>query len=165
MSILRGQFAVLLVIAVPEGRGADAIEASLAPVADRLGLTMVVRPLPPGPGARGGAVSASGQSERDAGAHGPDAGADGEVYAFSVHGADRPGIVHEAAEALAQVGGNIIDLSTRLVGSDDQPVYVLTLTVGFVPGTDAEAAATAVRQSVEAFGVQCHAHRVEFDVL
>jgi glycine cleavage system transcriptional repressor len=82
-----------------------------------------------------------------------------------VHGADRPGIVHQAAEALAQVGGNIIDLSTRLVGSDDQPVYVLTLTVGFVPGTDAEAAATAVRQSVEAFGVQCHAHRVEFDVL
>jgi glycine cleavage system transcriptional repressor len=166
MSILRGQFAVLLVIAVPEGGGADAIEASLAPVADRLGLTIVVRPLPPGPGARGGGDSASGQSNGEAGGAGADGpGTEGEVYAFSVHGADRPGIVHQAAEALAQVGGNIIDLSTRLVGSDDQPVYVLTLTVGFVPGTDAEAAATAVRQSVEAFGVQCHAHRVEFDVL
>ena len=163
MSILRGQFAVLLVIAVPEGGGADAIEAALAPVADRLGLTIVVRPLPPGSGARGGGDSASGQSNGEAGADGP--GADGEVYAFSVHGADRPGIVHRAAEALADAGGNIIDLSTRLVGSDDQPVYVLTLTVGFVPGTDADAAATAVRRSVEAFGVQCHAHRVEFDVL
>jgi hypothetical protein len=41
----------------------------------------------------------------------------------------------------------------------------LTLTVGFAPPTDAEAAATAVRRSVEAFGVQCHAHRVEIDVL
>ncbi|HWD52348.1 MAG TPA: ACT domain-containing protein [Acidimicrobiales bacterium] len=171
MSILRGQFAVLLVIAVPEGRGADAVEASLAPVADRLGLTIVVRPLPPGPGARGGGDSASdrsrgasgGEAGTEAGADGP--GVEGDVYAFSVHGADRPGIVHRAAEALAEAGGNIIDLSTRLVGSDDQPVYVLTLTVGFDPGTDADAAATAVRQSVEAFGVQCHAHRVEFDVL
>jgi len=152
MSILRGQFAVLLVIAVPDDRGADAIEAALAPVADRLGLTIVVRPLHHDAGAK------RGRAEAD-----PDT--DGEVYAFSVHGADRPGIVHRAAEALAGEGGNIIDLSTRLVGSDDQPVYVLTLTVGFAPGTDAEAATTTVRQSVEAFGVQCHAHRVEFDVL
>ena len=152
MSILRGQFAVLLVIAVPDESGAQAIEAALAPVADRLGLTIVVRPLVPTPGATGGVAEVG-------------ADVDSEVYAFSVHGADRPGIVHQAAEALAQVGGNIIDLSTRLVGSDDQPVYVLTLTVGFAPGTDAEVAAATVRQSVEAFGVQCHAHRVEIDVL
>ena len=51
MSILRGQFAVLLVIVVPEDPGAQAIEAALAPVADRLGLTIVARPLPPGTGA------------------------------------------------------------------------------------------------------------------
>jgi glycine cleavage system transcriptional repressor len=154
MSILRGHFAVLLVIAAPDGTGAEAIEAALAPVAERLGLMVVVRPLQ---------IEADGQGE---GHHSEaDAGPDGEVYAFSVHGADRPGIVHRAAEALAEAGGNIIDLSTRLVGSDDEPVYVLTLTVGFVPGTDAEAAAATIRRSVEAFGVQCHAHRVEIDVL
>ena len=49
MSILRGQFAVLLVILVPDESGAEAIEAGLAPVADRLGLTIVVRPLVPTP--------------------------------------------------------------------------------------------------------------------
>ncbi|HEY1990709.1 MAG TPA: ACT domain-containing protein [Acidimicrobiales bacterium] len=163
MSILRGQFAVLLVIAVPEERGARAIEAALAPVADRLGLTIVARPLVPGTGAGGEGDHRAGESQPET--QGTSDDADGEVYAFSVHGADRPGIVHRAAKALAQAGGNIIDLSTRLVGSDDQPVYVLTLTVGFGPGTDAEAAATAVRESVEAFGVQCHAHRVEIDVL
>ncbi|MGH9096024.1 MAG: glycine cleavage system protein R [Acidimicrobiales bacterium] len=160
MSILRGQFAVLLVIAVPEDRGAQAIEAALAPVADRLGLTIVARPLPSGTGA-----GDSGSDQVRGGTRGTAGDVDGEVYAFSVHGADRPGIVHRAAEALAQAGGNIIDLSTRLVGSAGQPVYVLTLTVGFGPGTDAEAAATAVGESVEAFGVQCHAHRVEIDVL
>ena len=154
MSILRGHFAVLLVIAVPGDTEAEAVEMALAPVADRLGLTIVVRPMSPGAGATGRAGDAE-----------ADADADGEVYAFSVHGADRPGIVHRAAEALAEAGGNIIDLSTRLVGSDDQPVYVLTLTVGFVPGTDTETAASTVRRSVEAFGVQCHAHRVDIDVL
>ena len=155
MSILRGHFAVLLVIAVPDDTGAEAIEAALAPVAERLGLMVVVRPLQ---------IEADGQGE--GGHHGEaDAGPDGEVYAFSVHGADRPGIVHRATEALAEAGGNIIDLSTRLVGSDDEPVYVLTLTVGFVPGIDAAAAAATIRRSVEAFGVQCHAHRVEIDVL
>jgi glycine cleavage system transcriptional repressor len=87
------------------------------------------------------------------------------MYALSVHGADRPGIVHRAAEALASAGGNIIDLSTRLVGTPDEPVYVLTVTASFAPGIDAEAAIAAVRQSLEAFGVQCHAHRVDIDVL
>jgi len=154
MSILRGHFAVLLVIAVPDKTGAEAIEAALAPVADRLGLMVVVRPLRLETDGQGGGHDSE-----------ADADPDGEIYAFSVHGADRPGIVHRAAEALAEAGGNIIDLSTRLVGSDDEPVYVLTFTVGFVPGIDAEAAAATIRRSVEAFGVQCHAHRVEIDVL
>lgn len=152
MSILRGQFAVLLVIAVPDDTGAEVVESSLAPVSERLGLTIVVRPLPQIPAANRGGPEVETED-------------DNQVYAFSVHGADRPGIVHRAAEALAEAGGNIIDLSTRLVGSDAEPVYVLTLTVGFGPGTDAEAAAATVRRSVEAFGVQCHAHRVEIDVL
>lgn len=152
MSILRGQFAVLLVIAVPDDTGAEVVESSLAPVAERLGLTIVVRPLPQIPAANRGGPEVETED-------------DNQVYAFSVHGADRPGIVHRAAEALAEAGANIIDLSTRLVGSDAEPVYVLTLTVGFGPGTDAEAAAATVRRSVEAFGVQCHAHRVEIDVL
>jgi glycine cleavage system transcriptional repressor len=156
MSILRGQFAVLLVVAVPDDTGAEAVETALAAVADRLGLMIVVRGVPhhPGPADGGSEVAADVELE-----------ADSPVYAFSVHGADRPGIVHRAAAALAEAGGNIIDLSTRLVGSDAEPVYVLTLTVGFQPGTDAEAAAATVRRSVEAFGVQCHAHRVEIDVL
>jgi glycine cleavage system transcriptional repressor len=91
--------------------------------------------------------------------------ADGELFAFSVHGADRPGIVHRATEALGQAGGNIVDLATRLVGSAEAPVYVLTVTVAFPPGGDPEPSVAEVCRSVEAFGVQCHAHRVELDVL
>ena len=146
MSILRGQFAVLLVVAVPAGLDAPTVEASLAPVADRLDLVVVVRPVRGDPPDRPGA-------------------GDGELYAFSVHGADRPGIVHRATDALGAAGGNIVDLSTRLVGSEHEPVYVLTVTAAFAPGADAATAVDGVCRSVEAFGVRCHAHRVEIDDL
>lgn len=151
MSILRGQFAVLLVVSVPVELGATGVEQALAAVAERLDLVVVVRPVRP---------SIDPAEEPPAGTD-----ADGTVYAFSVHGADRPGIVHRAAEALGSAGGNIVDLSTRLVGSIEAPVYVLTLTVAFGSGGGVEAAVGRACEAVEAFGVQCRAHRVEIDVL
>jgi predicted amino acid-binding ACT domain protein len=64
MSILRGQFAVLLVVSVPVDLGAAGVELALAAVAERLDLVVVVRPVRPtidpaqdppvGGGARGG---------------------------------------------------------------------------------------------------------------
>jgi glycine cleavage system transcriptional repressor len=159
MSRLRGNFAVLLVVAVPGGLHADQVEMALEPVADRLDLVVAVRPMP------NAFLGSDAPSPADRDQSTGTETEDGNVYTFSVHGADRPGIVHRAATALVEEGGNIVDLSTRLVGTDEEPVYVLTLTVGFAPDTDAEAAAAAVVRSVEAIGVQCHAHRVEIDVL
>jgi glycine cleavage system transcriptional repressor len=150
MSMLQGNFAVLLVIALPDGVDAVAAEAALGSAADPLGLLVTVRPLPTGPRPPALSEPAPGY---------------GQVYAFSVHGADRPGIVHRATQALAGVGGNIVDLATRLVGTDAEPAYVLTITVGFAPEVDAESAVATARRSVEDFGVQCHAHVVDVDVL
>jgi len=151
MSILRGHFAVLLVIEVPAALGAEAVESALASVASALDLVVSVRPM---------------REVRPDPDRGPaDPGRSGEVYAFSIHGADHPGIVHRAARVLAEAGGNVLDLSTRLVGSVDRPVYVLHLTVGFPPGLDADAAADAVRDALAELGVQSHAHPVEVDVL
>jgi glycine cleavage system transcriptional repressor len=154
MSMLAGNFAVLLVIALPVGVDAAAAEAALGSAADPLGLLVAVRALPTGPRATVASPPASGAPA-----------AYGQAYAFSVHGADRPGIVHRATEALAGVGGNIVDLATRLVGTVDEPAYVLTITVGFAPEVDAESAVATARRSVEDFGVQCHAHAVDVDVL
>jgi glycine cleavage system transcriptional repressor len=149
MSMLQGNFAVLLVIALPAGVDAKAAEAALGSAADPLGLLVTVRPLPTGP--RSTEVPATGAGY-------------GQVFAFSVHGADRPGIVHRATQALAAVGGNIVDLATRLVGTDAEPTYVLTITVGFAPDVDGDSAMAATCRSVEDFGVQCFAHAVDVDV-
>jgi len=152
MSLLGGNFAVLLMVALPDGVDAGGVEAGLAPAADRMGLAVSVRAVPVG-------------DEPPSGADVDPTGADDEtVYAFSVHGADRLGIVRRATEALAAAGANIVDLSTRLIGDADHPVYVLTITAGFEAGLDVEGAVADVRQAVESFGVQCRAHRVDIDV-
>ena len=39
------------------------------------------------------------------------------------------GIVRDVTKALADAGGNVVDLSTHLVGGPDAPVYVMTLWV------------------------------------
>src|SRR4051794_6197421 len=90
MTILRGQFAMTLVVDLPSP--AEAVAADLARVAERLGLLISVRDAPaaqPAPA--------------------------GEPFVVTVHGADRPGIVHAVTAAVAVAGGNITDLSTRLV--------------------------------------------------
>jgi glycine cleavage system transcriptional repressor len=104
MTILRGQFAMTLIVDLPAS--AEAVAGDLAPVAERLGLLVSVRDVP-------------------AGAPSPA----GEAYVVSVHGADRPGIVHRVTAAIAAAGGNITDLSTRLAGG----LYVLVAEVD-LPG-------------------------------
>src|SRR5690606_30718173 len=56
--------------------------------------------------------------------------AEGSPYVVSVHGADQLGIVAAVTGVLARAGGNITDLSTRLVG----PRYVRVAGVDLPPG-------------------------------
>lgn len=51
----------------------------------------------------------------------------GELCMVSVYGSDRPGIVYRVAKELADRNINISDLNTRLIGSPEEPVYVLML--------------------------------------
>ena len=48
---------------------------------------------------------------------------------LSVYGADRPGIVAKVARVVADHGGNITDMNTRVIGAPDRPVYVMLLEV------------------------------------
>jgi glycine cleavage system transcriptional repressor len=98
MTVLRGRFAMVLIVAGPEALDAGTIEAALRPDAERLDLAVWVHDV----------------------AENVPAAAQGESWTVSVHGADRPGIVHEVARLLAGAGANIIDLSTRVLPGDPQ---------------------------------------------
>ncbi len=52
---------------------------------------------------------------------------EGELCLVSVYGSDQPGIVYRVTRALADRRVNITDLNTRLIGTPEEPVYVLML--------------------------------------
>ncbi len=104
MSILRGHFAVMLIVAVPEA-GAGEVARRLGSVRDELGLEAItVEPI----------------DELEAEAPHP-------THVLTVYGADHPGIVSAVAGTLAAEGVNITDLNTRLAGSEDRPLYAMML--------------------------------------
>jgi glycine cleavage system transcriptional repressor len=119
MAILRGHFAVMLIVELPEAAARERLEAELAGVRDRLGLE---------------AVSVS-EVERIEG-HGEE-----PSHVLTVYGADRQGIVHGVATVLADRGVNVTDLETRVTGADE-PVYVMVmeLALGEVGAEELEAA-------------------------
>ncbi|HTP64780.1 MAG TPA: ACT domain-containing protein [Geobacteraceae bacterium] len=58
----------------------------------------------------------------------------GELCLVTVYGSDRPGIVFRVTSALAGRGVNITDLNTKLIGSREEPVYVLMLEAALPEG-------------------------------
>ena len=108
MTRLRGHFAMTL-ICTGDPAPAD-VEAALGPLGSDGTLDVAVRPVHPE----------------------PEPADDGQPYVLSVHGADRLGIVAAVARAVAEFGGNVTDLTTRLVGD----LYLLVAEVD-VPASTA----------------------------
>ena len=63
---------------------------------------------------------------------------EGELCLISVYGSDQPGIVYRVTRALADRGVNITDLNTRLIGTREEPVYVLMLEAALPEGLTVE---------------------------
>jgi glycine cleavage system transcriptional repressor len=142
MTILGGRFAMVLIVAVPDGTSADDVLAELAGPAADLGLDISVHPSD-----TSGAVTV------------------GDPWSVSVYGADRPGIVHRFAEVLAERGVNITDLTTRVIGDPTRPVYAMLLDVLLPEGVshvDVESALAAVASEL---GVDCSMHAAGADIL
>ncbi len=147
MTILRGLFAMTLVVDAPPGVGADALEAALAGPAAALDLVVSVRPVP------------------EVAAAGAEASAGSDPWALSVYGVDRPGIVHGIADLLAGQGVNITDLSTRVVGDPDRPVYTMLLEVSLPTGVEPEELRRRLIAAAADLGVDVSFHRSDADIL
>jgi glycine cleavage system transcriptional repressor len=143
MTILRGHFAMMLVVAAPDEVTQGALEASLAGAATGFELVLAVRPLD------------------DTVPESPE----GEAWTVSVYGSDRPGIVHRVASLLAERSVNIVDLSTRVIGQARRPVYAMILEVTLPPGCDAGALSRSLSDLAADLGVDCSLHPSEADIL
>jgi glycine cleavage system transcriptional repressor len=139
-ALLRGSFATVLAVAVPDDVGVEEVTAALRPVALELGLGLWVGPAAPKP-----------------------TGPPLPRCVISVYGADHPGIVHGIARALADRGVNVVDLSARLVS--EPPIYVVGLEVELPPGVTADGLRADLRGVAAAQEVELTVEPEEDEVL
>ena len=85
----------------------------------------------------------------------------GSAYLVTVHGADRLGIVARLASVIAQAGGNITDLTTRLSGS----LYLLLAEVDLPRSTEVKALQARLAEVSAELGVETNMRLIENDQL
>jgi glycine cleavage system transcriptional repressor len=139
-TILRGHFAMMVVITAPAGHDATTLAAAIGGHADPLGVAVTVAPV--------AEAAAAPQA----------------THALSVYGADRPGIVRDIAQFLSDRHIDITDLQSRLIGRQT-PVYVALLELAIPSDAAAEALQGAVRELATQFGVEISLRALETDAL
>jgi glycine cleavage system transcriptional repressor len=143
MTRLRGHFAMTLICTGSEaGAGTPAmedVEAALAPLTADGSLVATVSRVHPEP------------APESPGGH----------HVLSVHGADRLGIVASVTRGLAEFGGNVTDLTTRLSGD----LYVLVAELDLPAGADVDLIRERLDAVARALGVEVALRPAETDVL
>ena len=140
-TILRGSFAIMLVVEAPEGVDGIDLEHRLDTELNAMGMSVKVR------GAR---------SERAPSAP--------TTHTLVAYGSDRPGLVARMAAALAQRDVNITDLSCRLVG-DEEPVYAMVAELAVPRDTDDDDLSRAISDLAAEMGVDVTMRAVEAETL
>ncbi|HLL65898.1 MAG TPA: ACT domain-containing protein [Micromonosporaceae bacterium] len=137
MTRLRGHFAMTLICA---GEPAPTeVEAALEPLTGSGSLVVTVRRVAP----------------ETAAPHG------GTHHVLTVHGADRLGIVAALARTVADAGGNVTDLTTRLAGE----FYLVVADIDLPSTVDVDRLADRLRQAADRLGVEATLRPAEADVL
>lgn len=109
MTRLGGAFTVLLIVSLPKDLTITILQKKFQKLADTKTLTIHLQPLSP---------EEASTNQKSQPLH---------ECIISVLGADQPGIVFRVTQQLAQMGCNITDLHTRVIGSPEKPVYAMTI--------------------------------------
>lgn len=113
-TMLGGEFSMILIVSHEKPFTKARLVEEFRGLGEEMGLTVSVRPL------------SRGEVEYRA--------PEGELCLVSVYGSDRPGIIYRVAQELAERSINITDLNTKLIGTKEQPVYVMMLEAALPDG-------------------------------
>lgn len=139
MTMLSGQFAMIMLLEAPGELSADNLGEALRGVESSLGLSIDVHEASGGP-----------------------APPPARPYVISLYGADHPGIVYRVASELASRQINVTDLMSRIVGDN---VYTVILDIDLPPGLDADALAGDLAKIAREVGVDLNFRQAEIDAL
>lgn len=140
MTLLRGNFAMMLVFTCPPGRSATEMEEALREPCGHMGLTYSVRHI----------------DDLETVPH--------PTHVLTVYGADKPGILFRTCDVLSHARVNITDLDSRLVGERDT-VYALVLELEVPESTNTVELEQTLRAVASEMGVDVILHEREADVL
>ena len=140
MTLLRGNFAMMLVVACPDGVEPTTVEGRLRPVCEEMGLTFSVLEV----------------DDRR--------GVPQPTHVLTVYGADKPGILFRTCALLAEESINITDLDSRLVGDADA-LYAVLFELEVPAGADAGALDSRLQQLASEVGVDVVLNDRDADVL
>jgi len=133
-TVLRGQFAMILIASLGEGGPAEALKRELGDLSRDQGLHIDLRPLRP---------------EELV----PYAPGETEPFILTARGMDRPGLVFGITELLAERGINITNLGAQVVNLGAQPEYVQVFEVDIPRGLDQGLLQEKLRQRGREMGV------------
>jgi len=140
MTVLQGQFAVMLVLDAPRTTDGTVLEHQLDPVAEELGLFLLVRTLNTGDEVQAEPAAESSRSARQ--------------VVIRLRGPDHPGIVAGITEALSASGGNVLELATHVVPGP-HPGAVIALQLELPSGVAEEEVRAGVEAAAALLGVSC----------
>jgi len=138
-SILRGHFAMMLMVAAPADVDRAVIDTALSPL-------------------RAGALAIDAWEVR-----GPLSTVEA-THVLSVYGPDQAGIVHAVAQSLSDLSVNICDMVCRL-HEGSPPLYTLTVEVAVPEEVEPEQVADAVATAVRPLGLESTLSPIERSLL
>jgi glycine cleavage system transcriptional repressor len=133
-TVIRGQFAMILIASVGEGASAQALKSELRDLSRDLGLDIDLRWLKPKdliPYEAGGT----------------------EPFIITARGKDRPGLVYGITELLAERGINITNLGAQVARLGQEPEYIQVFEVDIPKGLDYGLLQEKLRQRAQEMGV------------
>lgn len=134
-SILRGHFALMLVVATPDTVDLRRVEGALDQLGS-VGITVTAWEI-----------------------HGPLNNTEA-THVLTVYGPDRPGIVRGVARALAEQSVNISDATCR-IHPGDPAIYIVTVEVTLPAGTNPESVSQSIAAVVGPMGLETTLRSIE----
>jgi len=140
MTLLRGEFAVILMVSLPESVTLELLSERLKTIQEKLGFALHARLL-------------SEEELKSSESTDP-------IYVISVYGADKPGIVSGVTRKLAQLGVNITDVQTKRT-SEKQSIFIMVLEVTVPPSLTTERLNAELKSTAASLAVDLSVREVE----
>jgi glycine cleavage system transcriptional repressor len=140
MTLLRGEFAIILMVSLPESTSIENLVERLKPVQQKVGFNLNARLL------------TEDELKTDDN--------DDPIFVISVYGADKPGIVSGITRKLAALGANITDVQTSRT-SEKQSIFIMILETRVPKSLKAEHLTRELQAVAESLAVDISVREVD----